>query len=466
MVKPCLADPLKQGDCRDSKAENMTLNNAALKGTNMQPDICGWTALAGEAAQFPALGGQIDADYAVIGGGFTGLAAARRLAELAPDARIVLIDGKRIGQGASARNSGFAVANESPGHAQLHTEPGLASYMTMNRIDHAGMNELRRLTDTLNIDCDWEDTGSIHAAHDPANFDKLRHHAAAFTDLGVDVRVLENDALKSRLGTGFYRLGVESKGGALLQPAKLTKGLLEAFPENVNCYEMSPVLRIKRAADRWVVATGNGSIRARQVVVAVNAFFPRLGLKRLKLFPMALTASLTRPLNHAEEAEISHAASWGVLSPKSLGATMRLTKDRRILIRNTGEYRPAGISPALLSERRKVHADGLRKRFPFLDEAAIEYTWSGTICISRNAKPVFEQTAPGLFLCGGYNASGVSRGTIMGRLIAEMALGGQSDTLSDILSLTHPSLIPPRPLLDIGVKFRLHQERKSALSER
>ncbi len=430
------------------------------------PNICGWSALAPDGTRFPSLKGEQRADYVIVGGGFTGLAAARRLAEEKPQARIILIDGKRIAGGASARNSGFAVANESPGHARLNTAAGLKTYKTMNRIDHAGVAELQRLVSGQQINCQWENTASIHAAHDPKNFGKLRSHAKAFGEFGVDVRLIEGADLAQRLGTNFYQLGVESRGGALLQPAMLATGLATSLPENVECYEDSPAQKISRRGEGWQVVLGAGSVTAPHVIVAVNAFFPRLGLKALRVFPLALTASLSRPLSPAEESEIGHAKTWGVLSPQSLGATMRLTEDRRILIRNTAEYRPSGIGKALLAGRRAVHADGLTKRFPFLDERAIDYSWSGTICVSRNSKPVFEQTKPGLYLCGGYNASGVSRGTIMGRLIADLAVGGQSDLLSDAMSLIKPNLIPPRPFFDIGAQVHLYGERKAAYSER
>ena len=404
----------------------------------MITDCCGWSELAGEPPKFPELHQHQAADIAIVGAGLTGLAAARRYAELKPEARIILIDAKRIGQGASARNSGFAVSNESPGHSRLHTPQGLAGYQTMNRLDHAGVDELRRLIAKHNIQCQWEDTGSIHAAHDPNNFATLYRHVAAFKKLGVDARLLEADALRDRLGTGFYKLGVESRGGALVQPAMLVKGLLESLPPNIECYENTPVQRIEQSGKGWTLSLPNGSVQATQVIVAVNAFFPRLGFKAMRVFPLALTASLTRPLTKQEEAEINHAPSWGILSPRSLGATMRLTKDRRILMRNTGEYRPSGISANVLKERRKLHAEGLSKRFGFLDADAIDYTWSGTICISRNSMPIFEETAPGLFLCGGYNASGVSRGTIMGRLISDLTLGVSSSLLDDVLALKKP----------------------------
>ena len=80
--------------------------------------------------------------------------------------------------------------------------------------------------------------------------------------------------------------------------------------------------------------------------------------------------------------------------------------------------------------------------------------------------PVFEETAPGLFLCGGYNASGVSRGTIMGRLISDLTLGASSSLLDDVLALKKPNLIPPRPLFDPVARMKLHLERSAALTER
>ncbi len=429
------------------------------------PDICGWSALAPEQPISPMLQQNLRADVVIIGGGVTGLAAARRMAEVAPEKRIVLIEAKRIAGGASARNSGFAVANAGPDPSLLSTAAGRAAYLRMHRIDVAGVGELRRMVQTHDIACQWDDSGSIHAARDARFFPKLRRHAELFTELGIDATILEQDALKARLGTGFYQLGVQSRGGALVQPAQLVQGLASHLPQQVELFEHSPAQALARSDGMWEVTLEQGVIRAKQVIVAVNAFLPRLGLKRLRLFPLALSASLTRPLKPDEEAEIGAPPAWGVLSPASLGATVRLTQDRRILMRNTAEYRPAGIDGAQLTQRRAEHSAGLSRRFPFLDANAIEYSWSGSICISRNSKPVFEENAPGLFLCGGYNASGLSRGTIMGRLIADLALKEPSDLLQDAMGLEKPTLIPPRPFFDFGVKLRMASDRKAALSE-
>ncbi len=421
-------------------------------------DTCGWVALAGEYRHHPPLEGAQSTDWAIIGGGFTGLAAARRLAELRPNDRIVVLEGKRLGQGASGRNSGFVVANESPGHAALASADGRAAYAALHALDVAGVAALKSLVQTHGIACQWQDAPSIHAAANPRNFAKLRAHAAAFDEMGIDAELLDSDALQTRLGTGYYRLGVQSRGGALVQPAMLAKGLAESLPEQVELFENTPVTDI--APDGTITHAG-GSLKAAKVIVAVNAFLPRLGLYRARVFPLALTASLTRPLTEGEIA----AAPWGILSPQALGATLRLTGDRRLMIRNTAEYRPAGIDAATLASRRRIHLSALQKRFPWLDDGAIEYTWSGNIAISRNSRPAFAAVSDRIFVAGGYNASGVARGSIMGRLIADLANGEPSDLLDHALSLTPPTDMPPPPLLGFGIKARIAWERIAARGE-
>jgi len=428
-------------------------------------DVCGWVALAGEYHVWPSFTGQQVADWVIVGGGYTGLAAARRITELEPQARVLLIEGKRLGQGASGRNSGFAVANESPGHAALSSTSGRADYAALNTLDNAGVAELKNLVRQHDIACQWEDTGKIHAASSAKNFDRIQHHAKVFGDLGINARLMDEDDLRKRLGTDHYKLGILNTGGALVQPAALAKGLADSLPEQVEIFENSPVSNIRDAGDHVTLSLPGGEIRAGKVVVGVNALMPRLGICRDKVFPLALTASLTRPLSAAEEEAVSHAESWGVLSPQSMGATMRLTKDRRLLIRNTAEYKPSGINPSTLARRRQKHDQGLKKRFPWLADDAIQYTWSGSICISRNSKPVFDKLSDRVFAAGCYNASGLSRGSIMGKLIVDMASGVPSNLLDKALSLRKPAWIPPRPFFDYGAKIRMAIERARGQSE-
>ncbi len=428
-------------------------------------DTCGWTQLAGKWKKYPRLENNQVADWVIIGAGFTGIAAARRLSELDPGKRIILIDGKQPGQGASARNSGFVVAYESPGHAQVHTRTGRENYIVRHTIDQAGVSEIDRLINKHQINCDWSRTGSIHAASDTRNFDTITKHHQSFSEMGIESTLLDQPQLKSRLGTDHYGLGIYCEGGALVQPAKLVKGLLESLSEQIEIYAESPVIGLEPMSGSKVrVKLKHAEIIASKVIVAVNAFLPRLGLQKNRVFPLALTASLTRRLNKQEKHNMHAVEPWGILSPQALGATLRYTADNRLLIRNTAEFLP-GINSSRLQQCQQLHRAGLQKRFPWLAEDAIETSWTGQICVSRNSCPVFGELVKNIFASGCYNASGIAKGNIMGKLIAEEAMGQTSDLLDLVKSIAKPAWIPPGFIFTPLAKIRLAFDRKKGLSE-
>lgn len=430
-------------------------------------DRSGWIALAGSYREFPTLTGDHTTDWLVIGGGFTGLAAARRLAELHPNERIMLIDRRRLGQGASGRNSGFAVSMEMPQPGDLASVASRAAYQAQWDIHRAAGAEVKRLVETLKIDCDYTPSGYIFAVREADKFKKRAKVAQDILALGGEAKLLDADELKARLGISFYQHGLWiGSGNALMQPARFAKGLIDNLPQQIEVYENTEAAKLTpRSAGGAVITLRDGSITASKVIVGLNAFMPRLGLKRNQVFPISLTASLTRPLTDTEEAEIGRALPWGTLCPIEGGATVRLTNDRRILMRNTAEYEPDGITESMLGKRRAWHEMGLKHRFPFLGEDAIEFTWSGHMCASRNGRFVFEALAPGLFAAGCYNGAGLARGTLLGKLMAEHAGGSGSALIDNALRQEKPTWVPSGPFFTVAAKIRLAHELRRARSE-
>ena len=430
-------------------------------------DRSGWVAQAGTYRAFPSLSGDHKTDWLVIGGGFTGLAAARRLAELRPEARIMLIDRQLLGQGASGRNSGFSVAMEMPNPSDLKSVAGRADYQAQWNVHRAAWAEVKRLVESLGIECDYDPNGYFFAVREESKFARRAAIAQAINSLGGEARVLGADELQARLGISFYRHGLWiGAGNALLQPARFAKGLIDHLPPQIEVYENTDAVKLSpRAGGGALVALPKGSIDAAHVIVGLNAFMPRLGLKRNQVFPISLTASLTRPLSEEEEAQIGRALPWGTLCPIEGGATVRLTADRRILMRNTAEYEPAGISAAMLGKRRAWHEMGLKHRFPFLGSDAIEHTWSGHMCASRNGRFVFEEVGAGMFAAGCYNGAGVARGTLLGKLMAEYASGATSPLIETALAQEQPAWVPSGPFFTLGAKIRLAHELRRAKSE-
>ncbi|RON17213.1 FAD-dependent oxidoreductase [Pseudomonas brassicacearum] len=428
---------------------------------------CGWIAQVQNAPVRDRLSGAQKADWLIIGAGITGLSAAHALAHLHPQARIVVVDRQRAAQGASARNSGFVVAHEHPGNEELLGSAGFTEFEVDTTISRAASAEVREMIARHGIECDFKDSGYFFAVSDPRKLTHVEEKLTTLRVLGASAQFLEGEQLVQKLGTGHYRAAIWcGKGNALLQPAKYVKGLLDALPQSVTVYENTDITRLERLGKGRLRANGiEGSIEAKQVLVCLNAFVPRAGIQDSGTFAMELSASLTRPLTDAEFRDMGSVEPWGVLSTRPLGATVRLTPDRRVMIRNTAEYRSRDLSASELSIRRQHHVLGLQRRFPWLGEQDIHYTWTGHLSASRSGQPFFSQVEEGVFAVAGCNGSGVARGTLWGRLLAELASGVDSPMLDSVMRRAQPGWLPPKPLLDIGAMLRMRVEAIRAKTE-
>ncbi|VVM43683.1 Gamma-glutamylputrescine oxidoreductase [Pseudomonas fluorescens] len=428
---------------------------------------CGWIAQAGSSPARRSLKGAEKADWLIIGAGITGLSAAHSLAQMHPQARIVIVDRQRAAQGASARNSGFVVGHEHPVKDELIGNAGFAGYDVDTAISRAACDEVRQRLARHGIDCDFRDSGYFFAVSDTGKLTDVAAKLATLRAVGACAQFLQGEELHKKLGTRHYQAAIWcGQGNALLQPAKYVKGLLDALPDSVTLFENTDITALERVGKGRVRANGSaGSIEAKQVLVCLNAFIPRSGIADSATFPMELSASLTRPLTDEEFQAIGAVEPWGVLSTRPLGATVRLTPDRRVMIRNTAEYRSRDLTDSQLLQRRKHHVLGLQRRFPFLGEPDIEYSWTGHLSASRSGQPFFAKVEEGVFAVAGCNGSGVARGTLWGRLLAELASGSSSPMLESVMQRAQPGWLPPRPLLDIGALLRMRVEAVRARSE-
>ena len=151
----------------------------------------------------------------------------------------------------------------------------------------------------------------------------------------------------------------------MLHPGKLVRAMIDTLPENVNLYENSLLLNWKKVNDKVICNFKNGSIKTKKIIFATNGFLKSLGIKSNYNFPITLTASMTRPLTDTEFESIGKPKEWGVLPVKPMGATIRMTKDKRILIRNTAEvYNPYQMSQSCLLYTSPSPRDATLSRMP------------------------------------------------------------------------------------------------------
>lgn len=386
--------------------------------------------------------------WVVVGAGLTGLSCARRLGQLHPNDEILLLEARQIGQGASGRNSGFTVSTShfSGGYDKSQKE----SYARTNRINQAGTDILRTQVHEHAIDCQWTECGFHHTAADIAALRECEHFKHYLTDMEIAHTPLGTQALEDRLGTTLYKAGVFVPSGVLVQPAALVRGLADTLPATVTLAEQTPVVKIDVGAPH-VLHLKDRSIQADTLFLAANYEAAKLGFLRRRLIGSTLSGSFTRVLSAAEIASLGSLKQWGILSLHSGGATVRLTQDGRLCLRNTAEYHGGALlSDRTLAKRQSLHRASFEKRFPQLAHVPFEYAWSGVEGISRNGTNFFGRQHDNLYLAGGFNGSGVSRGTAFGAALADTASGGQSALIEACMACAPASYLPPRPVLDIG----------------
>jgi len=342
----------------------------------------------------------------------------------------------------------------------------LDNYKKKADIYKLGIDVVKKFIKEYQVDCDWNECGKYFASSKQEDRKILENFSSTLSKLGFEHNLLSNKELKKRLGTNFYNIALHTKGGILLHPGKLVRAMIDTLPDNVNLYENSLLLDWKKKNDIVICKFKNGSIKTKKIIFATNGFLKSLGIKSNYNFPITLTASMTRSLSDEEFISIGEPKEWGVLPVRPMGATIRMTKDRRILIRNTAEvYNPYQMSKSELSKRSSIQKMGIKKRFPELPDDIIESSWSGIVSRTRNSSQIFEKIDENIFVAGCYNGSGIGVGTLFGEQIAIKASNENTKEIEIIESRSKPTWIPPNPFLSIAVKTRLIYERIRAKSE-
>lgn len=404
--------------------------------------------------------GSIDVEWAVVGAGICGLSVARRLGELRPDDRVALIDAERLGYGTSGRNAGFLLKGHSHG-GEKDFELGRRN----DRLCAAGLEHIRDVVMRHQIQCDWSDWGRIYVANGAPGEIHLKHLADGLDGIGTAYTEVDRDGLEMVTGTRFYAKGIRADGTALVQPAALMRGLGTSLPPNVDLFEESPVTEL-HGGNGFRLVCADGEVAAKQVVLTNHVFAEEFGVARHRVVPIALFASLTRPLTSEERTLVGGGGEFGLLPASPNGSTVRLTRDGRILMRNTMGYaRAKRYAAAEMETAYANHREGIWRRWPDLAEIEFDGTWGGTLGFTRNGGVVFGEMAPGLHAVLTTDAAPLTRGAIAGRLLVEQICGRDSALLQDMLALPKAAWLPPDPVLRFVVSRRLRRNETAEPSE-
>ncbi|WP_333712984.1 NAD(P)/FAD-dependent oxidoreductase [Yoonia sp.] len=393
-----------------------------------------WSATACRVPDYPAVQGDLTADVAVIGAGFTGLSAALHLAEQGVD--VVVLDAQQPGWGASGRNGGQINPGFKDGPTGILKTYGAARGARMIAFAGGAADLVFDLCARHGIACDAVRPGWIRAAHSEKGLRDLHALAQDWQDRGVPFAVLDRDAIAQLSGTDSYRGGVVDPRGGSLHPLNFALGLAEAADRHgARMFGLSPVTAIRQNGAKHQVVTHGGTVTADRVLICTNAytdgFNPRLAKSVL---PVRSVQVATKPLS-------SNVLNSILPGGQALSDTRRLvlyfrrSPDGRFIMGGRGTYRDTSTARQI-AWLRKLSVN----LFPQLEGVGWDHAWGGSVAITADRYPHLHEIKPGMMAALGYNGRGVAMATAMGREIAAWATGAPASDL--VLPVTEVTPLP------------------------
>ena len=372
------------------------------------------------------------ADVVVVGSGYTGLTAARETA-LAGRSTLVL-DAGPIGGGCSARNGGQVAFSIKPSHGALAARHGAAVATRIYEEALAAVAELRALARDARLDCDWRDVGCFVGAHTPRLYGALVREAESQPrGLELPFELVPRARQAEAIGSARYHGGVLYPADAAVHPARLVRALhARALAAGAEFRAHCAVGRIVRTPGGFQVSTAQGSVRARQVLVATNGYTGRFApWLRRRILPIGSYIIATEPLDPA---------LVGRLIPKgrNVGDTRRVVvyfrpspDGRRILFGGRAAARETDVTRCVPRLRAM-----LAEIFPELARVRVSRAWMGFVGFTFDTLPHLGEH-DGLYYCMGYCGQGVPSATYYGRKIG-LTMAGRPGGESALSGLAFP----------------------------
>ncbi len=419
------------------------------------PGLAAWSELLGAGPEYPELTSNEVADVLIIGAGFAGLSAARRLQQLQPYSKIVLLEARRVGEGPAGRNSGFMI--DLPHNLSSKDYAGdAANDLQQTRLNREAIGFAKEVATEFGMSKEaMIQSGKVNAAATKKGVQHNQDYARHLQSMNEKHELLDAQSMQNISGSSYYKSGLFTPGTVMLQPAlyvrELAKGLSD---KGVSILENSPAISFEQTGGGWSVLTPKGRVAAEKCILAVNGHLESFGFFKRQLMHIYLYASMTRALSMEESKMLGGEDRWAFTPADPMGTTVRKISNssgNRILVRNRFTWSPSrSISENKINSVAPTHDRSFAARFPQLASADMQYRWGGLLCLSMNTVPAFGEIEPNLFSACCQNGLGTAMGTLSGKLAAEQVCGHASKSLDIMLANAEPKRLPPEPFSSVG----------------
>ena len=367
-------------------------------------------------------------DIAVIGAGFTGLSAARTLAQRG--AKVAVLESETIGWGASSRNGGMVLTGMKLGVNQLVSKYGRERTQRMYAASLASIDCVERIVRDEAIDCDFVRCGHLEVACKEKHFDDYARQAEVIArEFNHTLRVVPRSELGSEIGSTIYYGGMVDEVSAGCNPARYVAGLARAAMKvRAEVFERTRVLSIQREPRQgeagWKIFTSRGSLWAHEVFVGTSGYTGKAtpALQK-RLIPIGSFIITTEVLPEALARELSPHNRM-IYDSKNYLYYYRLTPDRRMLFGGRAAFFPE--TDRTIRRSAEILRRGMIEVYPQLSDAKIDYVWGGTLDFAFDIMPHAGQL-DGMYHAVGYAGHGVAMATYQGQKIAELIAGEQPE---------------------------------------
>ncbi|GAA1823798.1 NAD(P)/FAD-dependent oxidoreductase [Agromyces salentinus] len=389
-----------------------------------------WLRQVGMPAPRPALPGDLHADVAIVGAGYTGLWAAYYLKRDQPDLRIAVLERRFAGYGASGRNGGWLTNSVTGGREQYVKRHGRDAAIAQQVAQNEAVDEVIAVAAAEGIDADLRKGGELTVANTPAQLARLRAFAASEQSWpATDLELLDAEQTRARVDVAGALGGVWHPHCARVHPAKLVLGLARAVERlGVTIYENTTVTEIREGQ----VRTDHGTVRAAHVLRATEGFTPDLHGEHRTWLPMNSSLIVTEPLAASAWEQIGWTGRDTLGDMAHVYMYAQRTADDRIAFGGRGvPYRYGSrVDQDGRTQQRTIESLTalLTRFFPVASDAAIDHAWSGVLGVPRDwSATVGHDRSTGLGWAGGYVGTGVTTTNLAGRTLRDLVLGRDTE---------------------------------------
>lgn len=376
-----------------------------------------YAASANSQSQRPALTGDHRFDICVVGAGYSGLSTALHLAEAGY--QVAIVEGARIGWGASGRNGGQIVNGLNASLQTIERRYGKDTASFVASLVMEGGDIIRERIERYSIDCDLKPT-NIFTAYTPAHVAELEERLALWRGYGIETQeMLDQDQIRNYIGTDAYVGGMIDHSGGHMHPLNLALGEAEAFESHGGViFENSFVSHVDFEASNPVVKTADGSISCNKLVLCGNAYLGKVVAKLTsRVMPVSTQIIATEPLSPELAQQLLPTDSC-VEDVRYILDYFRLSADKRLLFGGGTVY--SGNDPRDIEARLRSN---MERVFPALNNTRVDFAWSGNFALSFSRVPQLGRLNDNTYFAHGYSGHGVTGSHTFGRILSEAING-------------------------------------------